>query len=264
MKPYNVIAKAIKTVTLVIAAGAFLTYAQTPGKRTPFKVPLANLSVSFNNDTHIFEKVKVSFGAPNEDDADYCLIAPGTDFEIKVSRDERQKIVHNEEPDKAYMISDFEAEVLNKVCKTFFQTLEIFEKDLQHERCDRLLYIDSYFPRFLKGFYYLYCASRNSPYALPKGICIPDSMYDISLTSPKSDERILRWKKTPDDIIKLRIISKELIYQIKEWQDKELDNPKRNKEVSNGKKFEEAFTLFMKIYFNLLPLPDVPQDGEHL
>ena len=241
-----------------------LTYAQAPGKRSSFNVPLANLSVSFNDETHVFEKVRVSFGAPGDDDNYYCLIAPGADYEIKVSREGRQKFVHNEAPDKAYMISEFEAEVLNKVCKTFVSTLEIFEHDLQHEKWDRLLYLDSYFPRFLRGFYYLYCSARNSPYALPKGICIPDTVYDVSLTSPKSDERIRLWKQTSDNIIKLRIISKELIYQIKDWQDKELDNSKRNIEVSYGKKFEEAFTLFVKIYFNLQPLPDVPRNGEHL
>jgi hypothetical protein len=241
-----------------------LTYAQTPGKRSTFNIPLANLSVSFNDATHVFEKVRVSFGTASDDDNYYCLITPGSDFEIKVSKEGRQKFVHNEAPDKAYMISEFEAEVLNKVCKTFIQTLDIFEHDLQHGKWERLLYLDSYFPRFLKGFYFLYCASRSSPYALPKGICIPDSMYDVSLTSTKSDERIRLWRQSPDNIIKLRIISKELIYQIKAWQDKEIGNSKRNIEVSYGKTFEEAFTLFMKIYFNLLPLPDVPREGEHL
>jgi hypothetical protein len=259
-----VISQAVKSITLAAVTAVSLTYAQAPGKRSSFNVPLANLSVSFNDETHVFEKVRVSFGAPGDDDNYYCLIAPGADFEIKVSREGRQKFVHNEAPDKAYMISEFEAEVLNKVCKTFVSTLEIFEHDLQHEKWDRLLYLDSYFPRFLRGFYYLYCSARNSPYALPKGICIPDTVYDVSLTSPKSDERIRLWKQTSDNIIKLRIISKELIYQIKDWQDKELDNSKRNIEVSYGKKFEEAFTLFVKIYFNLQPLPDVPRNGEHL
>jgi hypothetical protein len=259
-----VISQAVKSITLAAVTAVSLTYAQAPGKRSSFNVPLANLSVSFNDETHVFEKVRVSFGAPGDDDNYYCLIAPGADYEIKVSREGRQKFVHNEAPDKAYMISEFEAEVLNKVCKTFVSTLEIFEHDLQHEKWDRLLYLDSYFPRFLRGFYYLYCSARNSPYALPKGICIPDTVYDVSLTSPKSDERIRLWKQTSDNIIKLRIISKELIYQIKDWQDKELDNSKRNIEVSYGKKFEEAFTLFVKIYFNLQPLPDVPRNGEHL
>jgi hypothetical protein len=259
-----VIAQALKKVTFALVIAVSLTNAQVPGKRSSFSVPLANLSVSFNENTHVFEKVRVSFGSSDNDDNYYCLIAPGADFEIKVSKEGRQKFVHGEAPDKAYMMSDFEAEVIYKVSKTFVQTLEIFERDMQHEKWERLLYLDSYFPRFLKGFYYLYCAARNSPYALPKGICIADSMYDVSLTSPKSDERINAWKKSPDDIIKLRIISKELVYQIKDWQDKELDNSKRNVEISYGKKFEEAFTLFMKIYFNLLPLPEVPRNGQHL
>lgn len=253
------IALSAKTITFAVIIAVSLTHAQA--KRSSFGIPLASLSVSFNENNRVFEKVKVSFG---DDDNYYCLIAPGADFEIKVTREGRQKYVLSEAPDKAYMMSDFEAGVINKVSKTFVQTLEILERDLQHEKWERLLYLDAYFPRFLKGYYYLYCAARNSPYALPKGICIPDSLYDVSLTSLKSDARITAWRQSSDHLIKLRIISKELAYQIKEWQNKELDNPRRNREISYGKKFEEAFTLFMKIYFNLLPIPEVPRNGEHL
>jgi len=248
---------------IAVLAAASLTNAQAQGKRTSYAIPLAKLSVTYNDLTHQFEKVRVSFDN-SEDESYYVLIGPIDDDEIKITKDGRQKNVHREPPDKAYMISDFEADILNKVCKTFVPTLETFEKDLQHERWDRLLYLDSFFPRFLKGFYYLYCAARNSPYALPRSICIPDSFYDISLTSPKSDERIKMWQTQPDQLVKLRMISKELIYQIREWQKKELDNPGRNKEISYGKKFEEAFTLFVKIYFNFQPLPEVPGEGEHL
>lgn len=239
--------------------------AEEPGKRTSFSIPLMRLSVSFDERTHVFEKVKVSAGGSDDNSSDDCwIIAPITDFEIKISKDGRQKFVHTEAPDKAYIISDFEAEALNKVCKSFISTLEIFEKDLQKKRWDRCLYLDAYFPRFLKGFYYLYCAARNSPYALPRSVCIPDSLFDISLTSIKSDHRIKAWQDLPDHIIKLRIISTELIYQIKEWQKKEIDNPGRNGEMPAGKIFEKAFTLFVKIYFAMNPSPDLPKQGEHL
>lgn len=235
------------------------------GKRTSFSIPLARLSVSYDERTHVFEKVKVSFGGSDDKEVDECaIITPITDYEIKVTHDGRQKFVHVEAPDKAYIISDFEAEVINKVCKSFTNTLEIFEKDLHKNRFDRCLYLDAYFPRFLKGFYFLYCAARNSPYALPRSACIPDSLFDVSLTSIKSDERINSWQQQTDHIIKLRIITKELIYQIKEWQKKEIDNPSRNVEVPAGKVFEEAFTLFIKIYFNMKPSPEVPKEGEHL
>lgn len=251
---------------LLIAIIALLSLAgaESPGKRTSYGIPLARLNVSFNDETHQFEKVKVSFGGSDEDESYYVLIAPVTDFEVKVTKDGRQKIMHDEPPDKAFMISSFEADILNRVVKTFIPTLETFERDLQHERWDKLLYLDAFFPRFLKGFYFLYCAARNSPYALPKSICIPDSAFDISLTSPKSDARIHAWQTQNNQIIKLRIISRELVYQLKEWQKLELDNPGRNPEVSYGKKFEEAFTLFVKLYFNMSPLPDVPPEGQHL
>jgi hypothetical protein len=247
---------------MALTAAVSFANAEIPGKRTSYNIPLANISVSFNDQTHQFEKVKVSFG--DNDDTYFALIAPGSDNEVKTNNDGRLKYVHPEAPDKLFMVSDFEADILNRVCKTFIPTLETFERDLQHQRQDRLLYLDSFFPRFLKGFYYLYCAARNSPYALPKGICIPDSLYDISLISPKSDARVMQWQTQTNQSIKLRIISKELVYQIREWQKKELDNSGRNREISYGKKFEEAFTLFVKLYFNLQPFPDVPSEGEHL
>jgi hypothetical protein len=246
----------------VLAAVSF-TGAQTPGKRSSYNIPLAKIGVSFNDQTGQFEKVKVSFGT-SDDESYFIIIAPGIDYEIKITKDGRQKFVHNEVSDKNFMISDFEADVINRVCKTFIPTLETFEKDLQRERWDKLLYLDSFFPRFLKGFYYLYCAARSSPYALPKSICVPDSLYDISLTSPKSDERVRMWQTKSNTLLKLRIIAKELVYQIKEWQKREIDCPSRNKEIPYGKKFEEAFTLFVKIYFDLQPTPDLPEEGEHL
>lgn len=225
---------------------------------------MARLSVSFSERTHVFEKVRVSFDTDDDPAQEFYSIEPITDVEIKETSGGRQKMVHLEQPDKAFIISDFEAQVLYKVCKSFISTLEIFEKDVHKGHWDRCLFLDSYFPRFLKGFYYLYCAARNSPYAMPKSACVPDSLYDISLTSPKSDKRIKSWISKPDHLIKLRIIAKELIFQLKEWQKKELDNPSRNVEVPAGKKVEQAFTLFIKIYFELAPSPDVPKEGEHL
>jgi hypothetical protein len=238
-----------------------LVYAQEPGKRTSFTIPLAKLNASFDEDTRVFDNIKVSF---DNDDNHYYIIAPGIDYEVKIEKEGRQKIAHNEAPDKAYMISDFEADILLRVTKTFCQTLDIFESDLQHERWDRLLYLDSYFPRFLKGFYYLYSAARSSPYALPKSDCIADSLYDVSLTSLKSDERIRMWRTQKDHILKLRIITKELIFQIKDWQKKELDNDKRNKEISYGKKVEEAYTLFIRAYFCDQNIPDDLTGVNHL
>ena len=240
------------------------SYAEEIGKRSSFSLPLARLSVSFSERTHVFEKVRVSFDSDRDFSNEFYTIEPLNDFEIKDNSDCRQKLVHLEQPDKAYIISDFEARILNKVCKSFISTLEIFEKDLHKEKWNRCLFLDAYFPRFLKGFYYLYCAARNSPYAIPKSATIPDSLYDVSLASPKTDKRINSWKSKPDQIIKLRIISKELIYQLKEWQKKELDNPHRNIEVPAGKKVEQAFTLFIKIYFELVPPPEIPKEGEHL
>jgi hypothetical protein len=234
------------------------------GKRSSFSLPFARISVSFDDHTQVFEKVRVSFDSENDPADEFYFIGLTDDSQIKETRSGRQKLLHSEQPDKAYIISDFEAKILTRVCKSFISTLEIFEKDLQREHWGRCLYLDCYFPRFLKGFYYLYCAARNSLYAMPKSACVPDSLYDISLTSPKSDLRIQSWISQPDHLVKLRIITEELIFQLKQWQKKEIDNPSRNPELPAGKKVEQAFTLFMKLYFNLPPSPDVPQEGEHL
>jgi hypothetical protein len=255
------------TLAAVVAlsiAGLVCLQAAEIGKRSSYTLLFARLSASFDDRTHVFEKVRGSFDTETDPSDEFFLIGPIDDYQIKETKSGRQKFLHMEQPDKAYIISDFEAQILNKVCKSFIGTLEIFEKDVHKEHWDRCLYLDCYFPRFLKGFYYLYCAARNSPYAMPKSACVADSLYDVSLTSPKSDKRIQSWISQPDYLIKLRIITKELIYQLKEWQKKELDNPNRNVEVPSGKKVEQAFTLFMKIYFNLIPSPELPQEGEHL
>jgi hypothetical protein len=250
-------------VTFSIASIAWPLAAEI-GKRSSYSLSFARLSVSFEERTHVFEKVRVSFDTEDDPSDESFFIGPVNDYQIKETGSGRQKYLHVEQADKAYIISDFEAQVLNRVCKTFISTLETFEKDLHKEHWDRCLYLDCYFPRFLKGFYFLYCGARNSPYAMPKSACVPDSLYDVSLTSPKTDKRIQAWISRPDYIIKLRIITKELIYQLKEWQKRELDNPSRNVELPAGKKVEQAFTLFMKIYFNLAPSPELPGEGEHL
>ena len=119
-------------------------------------------------------------------------------------------------------------------------------------------------PRFLKRFYFLVCAARNSPHALPRIARIPDEEYDVSLNSPKSDRRVMMWQQEKDYIIKMRIISKELAFQLKKWQKKELDNSRRNLDVAYSAKAEEAYGLFVRMYFNLKPPPEVPGEGSHL
>jgi hypothetical protein len=230
------------------------------GKRTPFGIPLVKLKLAFSPDTKQLEQVQIDIDGADQ----YAVITRYSDYLVKNGRNGTEKIQYSEAPERAFVISDFEARQLNRVVKSLIETLEIFEKDLKRNRWDRCLYLDSFFPRFLKGYYYLVCATRNSPYALPRVARIPDSAFDISLNSPKSDQRIKTWQTEKDCIIKLRIISKELAYQLKGWQKKELDSSGRNPDVAYSAKAEEAFGLFVKLYFNLKPTNEVPDFGDHL
>lgn len=56
-----------------------------------------------------------------------------------------------------------------------------------------------------------------------------------------------------DHVMKLRISAKELVFQIEQWQEKELDNPKRDAWEDNSRKFAEFYDLFIRLYFNLPP-----------
>lgn len=157
-----------------------------------------------------------------------------------------------EDPERAYQISDFEAKILDKVTRTFIAALDQFEDNLHRGRWGRCLYLDAYLPRFLKGFYYLYCASRNSVDAMPVSARVADSLYEVSLSSLSSDARINQWRQN-DNAIKLRIVTKELIFQLESWQKKEVGNPKRDPEMTTGRELENAFALFVRSYFNTRP-----------
>jgi hypothetical protein len=79
-------------------------------------------------------------------------------------------------------------------------------------------------------------------------ILIPDTVFDVSLSSPKTDERIKRWQLQKDYIMKLRIAAKELIFQLKEWESKELTG-KQIPDVMKSAKVEQILDLFIKVYF---------------
>lgn len=230
------------------------------GERSPFQIPLVKMKLAFDKEDHVLKHVQISIDENNE----YVLIARSKDIHVINTNQGRKRIEYPESADRAFIITDFEAKHLNKVVKSLILTLDILEKDLKRERWDRCRYLDAYLPKFLNEFYYLVCAARNSQYAMPRIARIPDSEYDVSLKSPKTDARIQMWRKEKDHIIKLRIISKELIFQLKNWQKKELANPTRNLEIAYSAKAEEAYGLFIKIYFNLKPQPEIPDFGDHL
>ena len=140
---------------------------------------------------------------------------------------------------------------INKICDSFLHTLILFDKYIYKQRKDRLLYLDGYLPSFFKGFYYVMLAARCNKDSLPSVTNITDSLFDKSVNSPKSDKRIQQWFNSPKHLTKLRVVAKELIYQIYQWQKIELTNQNRNNYLYVNTKFKEIYELFIRLYFNL-------------
>lgn len=235
---------------LCLAALGASSSGQSLGKRTPYDIPLVRLKVADSEDSDRLRAVQVSIDGREE----YAVIAPFNDLHVEVARNGTRKIEHGESPTSAFIITDFEAEQINRAVESLIQTLETFEKDLKRRRWGRCRYLDAFLPRFLKAFYFLVCAARNSEEGMPRIGRIPESVFDVSLSSPKSDARIAMWSQT-EYLIKLRIITREFVYQLQEWQKKELENQKRNPEVVYSAKAEEAFALFVKMYFDIKAPP---------
>ncbi|MBD3390916.1 MAG: hypothetical protein GF410_02760 [Chitinivibrionales bacterium] len=235
-------------------------FAQGLGKRTPYNVPLLKMTLASDNQHDDFKQVKVAIDGTEE----YALITRYHDFHVKTTRMGVERTQYQEAPDRAFVITEFEAKQLERVVGSFISTLEDFEKDLKKRRWGRCRHLDAFLPRFLKRFYFLVCAARNSLHAMPRVGRIPDTAYDVSLSSPKTDRRILMWQQKSDYIIKLRIISKELAYQLEQWRKKELNTSRRNPEIAYSAKAEEAYSLFVRMYFNFRPPPPVPPEGKHL
>jgi len=214
--------------------------------REQFKIPLARINIAFDNARKKYNQVKIYF----DESGVYTVIAPGDDMLVKKNG---EAVVYKELPQVTYLISDFEAKAINQVCRTFVATLEEYESILKNKNWGRALYLDSYFPRFLRGVHAMVCAAKDSPEALPQSALVRDEDYDVSLNSPKSDARIKMWQTDKDRIMKLRISAQELILQTKKWQESELTNAKRNPELSYSGEFDRAFTSFVRNYFGYVP-----------
>lgn len=224
-----------------------------PAPRSAYSVPLLRLSVSFDNETNALQRVRIASDASN----DYTIITPLNDERVVYTRKGRETTVYRETWESAWMVTDFEREQLIEVVHSLVQTLEGFERDLARERFDRILYLDAFLPRFLRGFYYLCEAIRNHHDPLPRVTRIPESAYDVSLNSLKSDERITEWRTTHQHIMKLRIVSKEFAYQLDRWARAE----SRRKKPDPARLFTtetlKAYSLFVRVYFNLNPVPGI-------
>ena len=240
--------KKLKYILLIFFTIPILsnTYSQKIITRTPFNIPLVKLSTLAENEDIQFKKVRVAIDGNKE----FAIITKLNDQHIKITRKGSEKTTYAEPPETAYALSDFEKKHLSEVIQSLISTLLLFERNLYNQQWDKCLYLDSFFPRFMKGFYYLNCAATNSLDALPRQAEIPDNWYDVSLRSEKSDKRIAEWLRNKDYTIKLRIATRELIYQLKSWQKKELRKYKENSNVEFSQNLKETYFLFIKLYFN--------------
>lgn len=232
---------------LLIILFSFSVYSQIIGKRTPYNIPLIKLNVLIDKDKSGFKRIRIPITGKKE----YAIITHFNDLHIKVTRQGEEKTVYAETPGSRFLLTAFEAQQLDRVIRAFIETLETFERDLQKQRWDKCLYLDCFFPRFLKAFYYLSCTAMSSYNALPGEANIPDDLFDISLSSEKSDERIGKWQEQRDTVIKLRIATRELVYHFKNWKKKQLSSYRRNPKIEYSENLKEAYCLFVKIYFNL-------------
>jgi hypothetical protein len=214
--------------------------------REQFQIPLAKLAVLLDDTTGDPIRVRITFG----DSHDYSVVSNLDDLLVNEIRNGTEKTTYREVTERAYLISDFEATQILEVSKTLVTTLEQFEIMLQKNNIPKITYLDSYLSKFLNGFYYLLLTAQNSTDAVPKAMYIPDSLYDISINSLKSDKRIKFWLSSPDYIVKLRIVTKELTYQIKIWQKKKFSKEKSGPDTIISNDLLEAYSLFINTYFN--------------
>ncbi len=216
-------------------------------KRTPVTIPFAKISAMLEEKSHSFEKVRVSW----ENYPDYAEITCYDDMLFKIRPEGRERIAYQEAFGQEFAISEFEASQIIRVNKSLAAIIKEVERLLQEQKWDKLAYIDAFLPRILKGYYYLYCGSRNSFSEMPSIALVPDNQFEASLNSRITDFRIYGWQRNPEKVIRLRIVAKELLFQMDAWEKKELTSKKRNKEISYGKSFEETFAMFVKLYFNI-------------
>jgi hypothetical protein len=216
--------------------------------REPFTLNLPKISVSVDDVTNDFDGVRISFAGSE----DVVFIGTFNDQYTRNTSRGAEKTLYRENPEKAGFISKFEAKYISKVNKEFVLGLEQLDVLLQKGSWGRLLYFDCYFPRFLNGYFYLLCAARSSESALPRGARVPESCFDVSLNSAKTDARINMWRASPEYVIKLRIAGKELAQQLQIWQ-KNIDRARDNDDVAQPKELEESLIILERVYFNLKP-----------
>ncbi len=230
----------------VFAVFSFFAYSTDLSTRVQYNLAIPKISIGFDKDAKTCSRVRIFFDKAD----DFYVITQTDDMFVKVGKNGQEKKVFREPESKAYQLTDFEVTQIDKVCKGFITTLEQFEKDLQNENWGKCLYLDAFFPNFLNGFYYMMLMAKAGSEDVPSDARIDDALYDISLTSSKTENRIRTWCASMEYIVSLRIAAKELAYELKSWQKKELTNSKRDPEISQDSGMFKSLVFFEKLYFN--------------
>jgi len=228
------------------AVFSFSAFSSELAEREAYDIRIPRIAVGMNDTTGKCSRVRIAFDKSD----DYAVISETDDLFVKAGRNSSGKTTYRESASKSYQLTDFEVEQINRVCKGFVEALEDFEKNLQNENRGKCLFLDCYFPNFLNGFYYMMLMARAGSEDIPAEAKINEKLYDISLTSPKTDERVSQWFKSGEYIVSLRIAARELAFEINAWQKKELTNKKRDPEVNYDAAVFKSLVFFERIYFN--------------
>ena len=243
--PVRVFQKWLMAAVLALTVASSI-HAVEPRKAFPIPLPMVAYTPAQDS---VGEKVIIWFDRANE-----SWEISSTEVRHILEKDmQTEQEIYRKPPGQGFLLNSIEIQVINRICKTLIKTLDGFERDLGNNRWVKCRYLDSYLASFFCGFYHLITIAKSSKSALPEITCPPDSLYDRSPESPKSDVRLAQWRQSADHVVKLRIAARELMYRIKDWQKKELNNPKRDIWRDQSGDFVEAYELFIRLYFNFPP-----------
>lgn len=231
---------------LVLLVSTVLVFSE-PAPRKEVSIPLVKLSLKKDKD----DPQKLVVYIYSDDYQEHAEIGEINDRLVSNSKKGIHKTTFSEPLATAYTLSKFEHENLDDVISSLIKTLENLQSYLQKEEYPKCRYLDGYFPKFLKCFYKISVNAFNNKNALSKTADIPDSFFDVSLSSPKTDKRVAIWQEKNEHRLKLRISITELIFHLKKWEDDlEVDKAMNDAPVGYSNKFILAYELFIKMYFN--------------
>lgn len=219
-----------------------------PAPRKEVSIPLVKLTTKNDKENSGLLVVYIY----SDDYQEHAEIGKINDRHVSNSKKGIHKTTYGEAFATAYTLSEFEREQLDDVISSLIKTLENLQGYLQKEEYSKCRYLDGYFPKFLKCFYLASVNAFNNKDALTKISDIPDNLFDVSLSSPKTDKRVALWENNDEYRLKLRIAINELIYHLEKWEDNaELDKDMNNATIGYSQKLIYAYELFIKMYFNL-------------